>query len=139
VTAVGQQLVVLGGFDNSDVTALDVTHRVDALSVDTCPGTSCTWRQLPDSPVARHHAQLAGLGTMLYLLGGLDVADAQANYPARGDSYVLDLASPNATWKPLKPIPVGYERGSAAVVVAPPSRIYLLGGAGTTMALASNI
>ena len=134
VTAIGQRLVVLGGFDTDVQAGLDVTVRVDML--DT---TDLTWTQLPDAPVARHHVQLAALGTTLYLLGGLDGApDAANQYPARGDCYALDLGDAAPAWKPIAAMPAGLERGSAAVVATPP-RIYLFGGASTTDAIASNI
>ncbi|HEY0255178.1 MAG TPA: hypothetical protein VGC41_26805, partial [Kofleriaceae bacterium] len=134
VTAIGQSVAVVGGFDTNQQAGLDVTTRVDLF--DTFEQT---WTQLPDAPVARHHVQIAAIGTTLYLLGGLDGApDITNNYPARGDSFKLDIANTAAGWQPLAPIPAGYERGSAAVVVTPP-RIYLLGGAATTDAVASNI
>ncbi|MFT3694841.1 MAG: kelch repeat-containing protein [Kofleriaceae bacterium] len=134
VTAIGQSVAVVGGFDTDQVAGLDVTKRVDLF--DTLEGT---WSQLPDAPVARHHVQIAAIGTTLYLLGGLDGApDVSNDYPARGDSYKLDLADQASGWSQLASMPVGFERGSAAVIVAPP-RIYLLGGAGTTDAIATNI
>lgn len=134
VTAIGQSVAVVGGFDTDQVNGLDVTTRVDLF--DTFGGT---WSQLPDAPVARHHVQIAAIGTTLYLLGGLDGApDVSNDYPARGDCYKLDLGDMATGWVPLASMPAGYERGSAAVIVAPP-RIFLLGGASTTDAVASNI
>jgi N-acetylneuraminic acid mutarotase len=136
VTALGQRVAVVGGFDTDQTAGLDVTKRADVL--DTL-ATPMVWSQLPDAPVSRHHVQLAAIGTTLYLLGGLDgTPDGTNNYPARGDSYALDTGEMNPTWKTLAAMPAGYERGSAAVVVAPP-RIYLFGGAATTDAVASNI
>lgn len=129
VTALGQQLVVVGGFDTSLTEGLDITKRVDLLDV-----SSDTWSTLPDAPVAWTHIQLAAIGTTLYLLGGLE----GQTYTARGLAYALDTQSPPLTWRPLAPMPSGLERGSAAVVVVPP-RIYLLGGAGTNNALATNL
>jgi len=134
VTALGQRLVVLGGFAPSGGGGgIDVTTEVDVLDVATG-----TWTQLPDAPVKRHHVQLATIGTTLFLLGGLDVPDASNNYPARGDCYALDTLDAAPAWRSLASMPAGDERGSAGVVVVPP-RIYLLGGASTTAALASNI
>ncbi len=133
VTAYGTTVVVVGGFYTNQEHGLLVTNRVDLF--DT--GTS-TWRKLAaDAPVARHHVQVATIGTTLYLLGGLDAAsDAQLDFPARDDCYAIDLADPDAQWRQLATMPSA--RGSAAVIVTAP-RIYLFGGASTTDALASNI
>lgn len=129
VTALGQRVVVLGGFDTDLMAGLDITRRVDVY--DPAEGV---WTQLPDAPVAWTHVQLAAIGTTLYLLGGLE---GQA-YTARGEAYALDTADADPQWRTLAPMPPGQERGSAAVVVAPP-RVYLFGGAGTSDALATNL
>jgi N-acetylneuraminic acid mutarotase len=129
VTALGQQLVVLGGFAPDGAGGLTITKQVDVLDVGTGQ-----WSQLPDAPVARHHVQLAAIGTTLYLLGGLDAPDAQNNYPARTDCYALDTGASPMVWHSIASIPAGFERGSAGVVITPP-RIYLIGGANTTSAL----
>ena len=100
--------------------------------------TPMVWSQLPDAPVARHHVQLAAIGTTLYLLAASTATpDGMNDYPARGDSYALDTAAMTPAWRSIAAMPAGFERGSAAVVVAPP-RIYLFGGAATTDAVASN-
>ena len=57
---------------------------------------------------------------------------------ARGEAYALDTQDPEPQWRTLAAMPPGFERGSAAVVVAPP-RVYLFGGAGTNNALATNL
>src|SRR3984885_2023442 len=129
VTALGEQLVVLGGFDTDLMAGLEISSHVDVLDV-----TSATWTTLPDVPVMWTHIQLASIGTTLYLLGGLSGQD----FTAHGDSFSLDTGDPTATWKPLTVMTAGYEGGSAAVSVAPP-RIYLLGGASTQDAVASNL
>jgi N-acetylneuraminic acid mutarotase len=92
------------------------------------------WSQLPDAPVAWTHVQLAAIGTTLYLLGGLE----GQTYTARGEAYALDTLDANPQWRTLASMPPGQERGSAAVVVAPP-RVYLFGGASTSSALATNL
>jgi len=127
VTALGQQLVVLGGFDTGVMAGNHITTRVDVL--DTATGT---WRQLPDAPVAWTHIQLASIGTTLYLLGGLE----GPMYIAQGQAWKMSTTDANPTWQAIAPLPAGQERGSAAVF-ATAGRIYLLGGAGTTTALAS--
>ncbi|MBV8756089.1 MAG: hypothetical protein JO257_02365 [Deltaproteobacteria bacterium] len=129
VTALGQRMIVVGGFDTDLQAGLDITKRVDVYDAGTD-----SWSELPDAPVAWTHIQLAGLGTRVYLLGGLE----GQSYTAKGDCFVLDTADATPAWQPIAPIPPGFERGSAAVVVAMP-RIYLLGGASTTGAVATNI
>lgn len=123
VTALGQRLVVAGGFGPD----LAITRSVAAL--DQVAGA---WTALPDAPVALTHAQLAGVATTLYLIGGNEGAD----FVARGEVYALDTGVADAAWRPLTPMPAGLARGAAAVVVAPP-HVFLLGGASTTTALAS--
>ncbi|HTR56040.1 MAG TPA: kelch repeat-containing protein [Kofleriaceae bacterium] len=129
VTALGQQLVVLGGFDTDVQQGLDITQRVDVFDP-----TAQTWSTLPDAPVAWTHIQLVGIGTTLYLLGGL----AGSMYVAHGESFVLETTASPMQWTPIASMPVGMERGSAAIAVSP-NRIYLMGGASTANALQSVI
>jgi N-acetylneuraminic acid mutarotase len=129
VTALGQRVVVLGGFDTDLMAGLDITKQVDVYD----PGTN-TWSQLPDAPVAWTHIQLASIGTTLYLLGGL----AGQTYTAQGEAFALDTGVPNPAWRTIASMPAGMERGSAAVIVNG-SRVVLCGGAGTTAALSTNI
>lgn len=133
VAAVGQRLVVIGGFDTDVSGGPRTTSRVDVLDAG-----SGAWSTFPDVPVAWTHVQLAGVGTQLYVLGG----DAMGTtFVPEGQSYRLDTLDPSTGWQPLATMPGGSERGSAAVVVAPPGtqpgRVYLLGGASKTDALAS--
>lgn len=129
VAALGQRLVVLGGFDTDLAAGLHITTEVDVL--DTFDST---WTQLPDAPVAWTHAQLAAIDSTLYLLGGF----AGQQYVPHGEAWKLDTLTSPLAWTPLATMPPGLERGSAAVVVAPP-RIYLLGGASMMGALKSNL
>ena len=125
VGAFGTRLVVAGGISTSLQEGLTITQEVIAL--DTLAGT---WSSLPDAPVAWTHSAIAGVGTTLYLLGGLEGPE----FAARGEAFALDLNA--AAWRPIAPMPAGLERGAAAVVVAPP-HIYLLGGASSTSSIAS--
>ncbi len=129
VTTLGDRLVVLGGFDTGLEAGLDITTRVDVFDP-----IAASWSTLPDAPVSWTHIQLAAVGTTLYLLGGL----AGQQYVAHGEAFSLDTSTPGATWQSIAPLPTGYERGSAAVIVSPP-RIYLAGGASTSDAVASVI
>jgi N-acetylneuraminic acid mutarotase len=132
VSALGSRVVVLGGFDTDLTSGLEITTRVDAYDTG-----ADAWSQLPDAPVAWTHVQLAGVGTSLYLLGGLE----GTMYVAHGEAWKLDTLDPGGHWQPIMALPAGQERGSAAVVVAPsmvaPGHVYLIGGASTTNALAT--
>src|SRR5690349_13354771 len=81
VAALGQQLIVAGGFDTSVREGLDITARVDAFD----PATG-TWGTLPDAPVRWTNSNLASVGATLYLVGGLE----GAQLVARGDAFALD-------------------------------------------------
>ncbi len=107
VAALGQSIVVVGGWDTGVVAGLQVTTRV--VVFDTTQGT---WSStLPDAPVARPDVQIAAIGTTLYFLGGLDGTTNDGD-PARSDCYALDTGDPTATWQPIAAIPAGFERGS---------------------------
>jgi N-acetylneuraminic acid mutarotase len=131
VTALGQRLALIGGFDTDLAAGLHITSRVDLL--DTL-AIDAGWTSMMDVPVAWTHLQIAGVGDTLYVLGGLD----GQLFTARGEAYALDTLAPTPMWRALSSLPAGSERGSAAIVIVPP-RIYLLGGASSTAALASNI
>ena len=138
VTALGERVVVVGGFATGVMAGNMITTHVDVF--DAAAGT---WTTLPDTPVAWVHPQVAAVGTSLYLLGGATYDAALGKYIPLGAAYRLDTADPNASWQPITPMPAGQERDSAAVVAASPSaapgRIYLLGGADENTALASNL
>ncbi|HEX5061269.1 MAG TPA: kelch repeat-containing protein [Kofleriaceae bacterium] len=126
VTALGTQLVVLGGFDTGVSEGLHITDAVDVFDTETE-----TWGPpLPPAPVQWSHIDLASNGTTLFLLGGLE----GEQFIARGDAWALDAGA--SAWRPLARLPAGLERGAAGVVSAP-GHIYLLGGASTTDALAT--
>ena len=133
VTALGQRVVVVGGFDTDLMAGLDITKNVAVYDPSAAPNVN-PWSTLVDAPVAWTHIQLASVGTTLYLLGGLE----GQTYTARGESFALDTQDPMAQWRPLASMPAGMERGSAAVIVSG-SRIYLLGGSSSTAALATNL
>lgn len=125
VAALGQQLVMVGGFETSASEGLGITAQVDAL--DTTTGT---WGALPEVPVRWTHGNVAVLGATLYLVGGLEGTELVA----RGDGFALDPLE--HTWQPIAAMEPGDARGAAGVAKAP-GRIYLLGGASSTEALAS--
>lgn len=127
ITALGRQVIVLGGFDQSAAQGLRITTEVLALDL-----FAESWRSLPDAPVAWTHANVSAASSTLYLLGGHDTT----SFLARGESFALDLDAPAPSWRSLAPMPPGMERGAAAVLSMPP-HIYLLGGASTSDALAT--
>lgn len=129
VAAYGMRVAVVGGYATSMDEGLAITHEV--LAYDTLAGA---WGRLPDLPVAWTHANVAGAGGSLYVLGGLE---GEAADVARGDAFVLDPdpAHPDLTqvdpaeshrWTRLRAMPVA--RGAAGVV-ASPAGIFVLGGA----------
>lgn len=125
VTALGTNLVVLGGFETGLQDGLRISNRVDVY--DTLADS---WMQLTPAPVQWTHIDLAAVGGALYLLGGTSGQE----FTAEGRSWRLDAGA--TSWTPIKTIPAGFERGAAGVVINPP-HIYLLGGASTTAALAT--
>lgn len=127
VTALGQRLIMVGGFDQNVAQGLRITPEV--LSLDLLTET---WSRLPDAPVAWTHANVWAASSTLYLLGGLDTP----SFLARGESFALDLDLPDPQWRAIAPMPAGMERGAAAVLSMPP-HIYVLGGASTSDALAT--
>ena len=136
VTALGQRVVVAGGFYMAAplppiATSVDV---FDSSSTDAMHplGTWLAPSPFPDIPMPLHHVQLAAIGTTLYLLGGL--GETSTSFPAEGSSWSLDTSTTGSTWQAIATMPSGAERGSAGIIVAPP-RIYLIGGASTTSAL----
>lgn len=127
VTALGQRIIVVGGFDQNVVQGLRITPEV--LSLDLLTET---WSALPEAPVAWTHANVSSASSTLYLLGGHDTN----SFLARGESFALDLDLPDPQWRAIAPMPPGMERGAAAVLSVPP-HVYLLGGASTSDALAT--
>jgi hypothetical protein len=123
VAALGLRVVVAGGYTVGPADGLDVSARVDVF--DT---TISRWAALPDAPVRWTSPNLAAVGGTLYLLGGLDGG------VARGEAYALGPLDDD--WRPIDAMDPGDARGASGVVTAP-GRIYLLGGASSTGALAS--
>jgi N-acetylneuraminic acid mutarotase len=128
VTALGQRVVVFGGFYQSEADGLGIT--TDVIEYDMFAAPDGTWRELTQAPVAWTHANIASASATLYVLGGAEGTD----FVARADAFALDTDRPDAQWRSLAPIPE--PRSAAAVVVAPPF-IYLVGGATQDDAVAS--
>jgi hypothetical protein len=125
VAAHGLEVVVAGGFATGEAEGLEITARVDAF--DTSAGT---WRALADAPVRWTHPNIASVGRTLYLMGGLE----GPGRVARGAAFALDALT--QTWRPIARLDPGDARGAAGVTTAP-GRVYLLGGASSTTALAT--
>jgi hypothetical protein len=135
--ALGTRLVIAGGFSSSGVD-VPITRKV--LTLDTLnPDPETQWGTLPDLPVEWTHANLAAIGGVLFLLGGLEGRGSpEAPFVARGEVFVLEAEA--EAWEPLpsSSMPAGEERGAAAVVAAG-GHIYLLGGASSTGVLSSSL
>lgn len=127
VAAMGQRLVVVGGFDQNVSQGLRITN--DVIVLDPADGT---WSGLHPAPVAWTHANLAASSSTLYLLGG----EETTQFRAKGEAYALDTLTTPQQWRQLRSMPAGQERGAAGIIVAPP-HIYLIGGASSTGALAT--
>jgi len=127
--ALGTRLVIAGGFSTGMTEGNLIT--MDVLTYDTASGE---WGALPPAPVAWTHANVAAVGGVVYLLGGLEGASFQPN----GAAYALDTRGASPTWQQLASMPAGEERGAAAVVVSA-GHIYLLGGASRFDALATSL
>jgi N-acetylneuraminic acid mutarotase len=123
VTTLGDQLVMVGGFDTDVVHGLHITTEVDVLD----PLTD-TWSRLPDLPVQWTHINLAAIAGQLFVLGGTE----GTAFIARGDAFTLDAGA--SSWRTLTPMPATMERGASAVIAAPP-HILILGGAFTSDAV----
>ncbi|HEX7838821.1 MAG TPA: kelch repeat-containing protein, partial [Kofleriaceae bacterium] len=130
VTALGQELVVAGGFDVSPAGGLEVSAEVDVLDTVQLALAPAMWGRLPDAPVHWVGPNLAAIGGTLYLAGGLEGPGGAA----RGDAFALDPV--DHLWHALPAMPAGEERGASGVVTAP-GKIYLLGGASSNAAVAT--
>ncbi|MBA3463902.1 MAG: hypothetical protein H0T46_28350 [Deltaproteobacteria bacterium] len=127
VTALGQRLVVVGGFDQNVAQGLRIT-----MDVTMFDPVMRTWSALHPAPVAWTHTNLAGSSATIYMLGGHETQQ----FTAKGEAYALDTDSSPPQWRQLRSMPPGQERGASGVIVAPP-HIYLIGGASTNAALAT--
>ncbi len=127
VAAMGQRLIVAGGFDQSAAQGLRITNQVIAFD----PAMN-VWTSLKAAPVEWTHTNLAASGATLYLLGGQE----GTQYTAKGETYALDTDIADPQWRQLRSLPAGQERGAAGIVVSPP-HVFLFGGASTTAALAT--
>ncbi|CAN5792897.1 hypothetical protein BH11MYX2_BH11MYX2_17010 [soil metagenome] len=125
VTALGQRVVVLDGFDTNEQHGLHITNEVVAYDPE-----AMTWSQLTPAPVMWTHVNLASSGATLYLLGGADGIDFTPN----GSAWALDTDLQDPQWRSLAPQPAGLERDAAGVIVRQPG-IILVGGANLTTAV----
>ena len=133
VASLGQRIVVLGGFYQSQAEGLGIT--TDVIEYDMFAQADQKWTTLRSAPVAWTHANLASASATLYLLGGAEGTD----FIPRGEAFALDTDQADAQWRSLAPVPMSYEPRAAAGIVVSPPNIYLIGGATETDALASVI
>jgi non-specific serine/threonine protein kinase len=131
-TALGTRLVILGGIDTSDGEVPPRRITSDVLVFDPLVPEARAWSTLPPAPVAWSHANLAGYGGVLYLLGGLE----GPAFEPRGEAFVLEQGAKD--WVPLPAMPDGQARGASGVIVSA-GHIYLIGGAGTSGVLGNTL
>lgn len=111
VVAVGEEIFVVGGFDqNAAFGAVVEAYR---------PADDC-WRRVADVPARLHHANAAAVDGRLYVLGFLGT-----DFRHDSRAWVYDGAADR--WDPLANLPPTRARGAAAVAVLD-GRIYLVGG-----------
>lgn len=116
--ALGTRLVLVGGITGDITMGLPITTHVTTFDTLTQEFDS-----LPDLPVAWTHANVAAVGGVVFVLGGL----AGPTFEPQGQVFVLELGANE--WTELVDQPVPEPRGAAAVVVSK-GHIFLLGGAG---------
>lgn len=104
------EVVVIGGFDDT----LTSVARVEAYD----PAAD-SWRSLPDLPEAMHHANVAVVDDVLYVLGG----NLGFGFTPTSAGWALR----DGGWESVAPMPAARARGSAAVGVID-GAIVLAGG-----------
>lgn len=118
VAAVKDQIYVLGGIaPNPSGAGLTTTNRVEIYNTKTG-----VWTDAAPLPVAMNHPNVAVVKGKIYVLGGLS---GGSSWQALASSYVYDPGADR--WTEIPSMPLGTERGSAAVGVHG-DNIYLAGG-----------
>ncbi|CAM3823446.1 kelch repeat-containing protein [Kibdelosporangium persicum] len=117
VAAIGKHVYVIGGIRPDGNGGFVTVPDVEVY--DTIRNT---WRHAAPLPVPMNHPNAVAVGGKLYVLGGLS---GGASWQALRDSFVYNPVTDR--WTALPPMPVGIERGSAAMG-AFGRRIYLAGG-----------
>jgi hypothetical protein len=113
-------VAILGGFISINDSVLTTDH-VQFYFI-----TGNTWTTKAALPRPLSHVNGAVVDGKVYVLGGLiDGPQGQQLWRAVPDSWVYEPS--RNLWSPLPPMPMGEERGKAAVGVHN-SRIYLAGG-----------
>lgn len=112
VVQVGGEVFVLGGFDATGT----ILARVEAYD----PAND-TWRDIPDLPVAMHHANAAVADGKIIVAGFL----TGMGFVADGRCFAYDPIANE--WTDREPMPVGTERGASGVA-AIDERVYVIGG-----------
>lgn len=122
--AIGDSIIAIVGGLVPTANGTATTDLVQLYDV-----TTDTWHTAAPAPHKVNHANAAGVGDRLYLLGGLVEAplssDLTMNWVATRACYVYDPAVD--AWSEIAPMPSGTEKGSAVVGVHE-GMIYLAGG-----------
>jgi N-acetylneuraminic acid mutarotase len=118
-------IAILGGLIPSDTSLIpvDTTAIMQFYNV-----SSNTWSSRSPMPIPLNHVNVAVVNGLIYVLGGLVETFQEGSkrvWQSVGDSFVYMPA--NDSWFSLPSMPVGDERGSAAVGVYE-DKIYLAAG-----------
>ncbi len=105
------KIVVLGGYDENG----DFGTKVEAYTPQTD-----TWEDLPDLPVAMHHANAVAVGADIWVVGFLGASFIQ-------DGRIFQLQDGASTWTARGQMPQTRSRASSVTVVHD-GAIYLVGG-----------
>jgi hypothetical protein len=114
---------ILGGVvtSNSSIPPVDTTPLIHFYHI-----TNNTWTTKAPMPRPLNHVNVAVVNGLIYVLGGLaETNDTKRAWRPVGDSWMYTPSTD--TWSSLPPIPVGEERGSAAVGVSG-EKVYLAAG-----------
>jgi hypothetical protein len=116
--AAGGRVITVGGTSWLDMDGGAKKKRWHR-SVYALPAADDTWRALPDYPLEAGYAAAFGIDELLFVIGGRDAGKVHR------ETFILDLAEPDAQWKPGPPLP-GPRFGLVGGVIG--CTIYVTGG-----------
>jgi N-acetylneuraminic acid mutarotase len=122
VVALGDEVVVVGGFDDDTTVA-----AVQALGVAPDGGVDDAWRALPDLPLPLHHPNAAVVDTAAgprLVVGGFLIG---ADFRDDARTLILDDNADGGAWREASPMPAREARGAAATC-ALDGALYVFGG-----------
>ena len=120
VASIGATVYLIGGISSPPPNVSFPPTLALGEAFDT---TKSAWRRIADIPVPLNHCNIASLNGKLYILGGMN--GDEGVWDRTGRSFEYDPR--RNVWTELPSMPVGEERGAAAVGVWGDS-IFLSGG-----------